>query len=157
VLAVSALDHLVHEVARQGMIEIAIGKRQATDAYHRFPATLRTVSSFAANQASTQWLDSEIRSRHGWQSFQEPDKIAEALRLVSDKELWREVGALLGMPAGDVKRRLCLIVDRRNKIAHEADMDPTVPGQRWPIDPIITIDAVNFLDQVADTIVDVVA
>ena len=32
------------------------------------------------------------------------------------------------MAAADAKVRLELIVDRRNKIAHEADMDPTNPN-----------------------------
>ena len=38
------------------------------------------------------------------------------------------------MKPEDVKRELTLIVDRCNKIAHEADVDPTPPHERWPID-----------------------
>jgi hypothetical protein len=38
---------------------------------------------------------------------------------------------------GNVVRRredgLKVIIDRRNTIAHEADMDPTNPGFRWTI------------------------
>lgn len=33
VLAVSAIDHFVHEICRLGMIEAAKGKRTKTDAY----------------------------------------------------------------------------------------------------------------------------
>lgn len=65
------------------------------------------------------------QSRHGWDMsfFQDPAKVADAIRLVSRKKLWEEVGTLLGKNDADVKSRLKLIVDRRNKIAHEADMD----------------------------------
>jgi hypothetical protein len=157
VLGVSALDHLIHEIARLGMIEVASGNRLATEAYHRFPVALKSASAYAANPAANQWLDAEIRARHGWQSFQDPDKIAEAIRLVCDKELWSGVGALLGMPARDVKGQLRLIVDRRNKIAHEADMDPTAPGQRWPIDAAIVSDALDFLESLAVAIITVVS
>jgi len=47
-------------------------------------------------------------------------------------------------------------VDRRNKIAHEADVDPSAPGCRWPISPIIVEEALGFLDGVANAIAEVV-
>ena len=43
---------------------------------------------------------------------------------------------------------LALIVDRRNKIAHEADMDPTSPGSRWPIDELLVQDVIDGLEQI---------
>ena len=66
-------------------------------------------------------------------SFQQPDKIADAIRLFSDVKLWQQVALELAIPEQDVKARLKLIVDRRNKIAHEADVDPSFPNMRWPI------------------------
>ncbi len=103
-----------------------------------------------------QWLDAEIRERHGWLSFQDPDKIADALRLISDQKIWNEVGGRIGMDAGAVKMEFKLIVDRRNKIAHEADMDPSAPGARWPIDEALTKDAIDYIEKVAHAIFDVV-
>jgi hypothetical protein len=45
------------------------------------------------------------------------------------------------------------IVYRRNKIAHEADIDPTFGlGNRWPIDELMVGDAVNFIEQVVEGI-----
>ncbi|MCX2971959.1 hypothetical protein OSB71_24420, partial [Streptomyces sp. JHD 1] len=67
------------------------------------------------------WLEQEIREQHGYLSFQQPDKVADAFRLVSDVSLWVEVAKHLGLRPEDVKRQLKLIADRRNKIAHEAD------------------------------------
>jgi hypothetical protein len=46
-----------------------------------------------------------------------------------------------------------LIVDRRNKIAHRADVDPTLGlGNRWNIDELMVSDAVNFIEQVVENI-----
>lgn len=149
VLAVSALDHFVHELARVGMIEIAKGDRAPTGAYSRFQVKLGSVGAIDADCA---WLDSEIREKHGWLAFQQPDKIADALRLITDKELWNEVGALLKRQPSHVKAQLALIVDRRNKIAHEADLDPTVPGTRWPISPNLVEEALDFLQQIAEAL-----
>ena len=85
------------------------------------------------------------------------DKIAEAIRLISPIKLWEEVGKVAGLPGQDVKARLELVVDRRNKIPHEADMDPTNPGFRWPIDEAMASNALDFIDSVAEAIFNVAA
>ena len=77
-------------------------------------------------------VDTEIRRAHSWKSFQKPDSIADAIRLFTEISLWKDVAALMGMTPADLKTRIELVVDRRNKIAHEADIDPSFPGQRGP-------------------------
>lgn len=104
------------------------------------------------NNAS--WLEDEIRERLGYQSFQQPDKIADAVRLILDKKLWDEVATKIGKPAKDIKQQLTSIVERRNKIAHEADIDPTyfTLGKQWDIDEVLVNDAVDFIEQVVESI-----
>lgn len=103
------------------------------------------------NNAS--WLEDEIRERLSYQSFQQPDKIADAIRFISNEKLWDEVAKKLGKSAKEVKQQLSAIVDRRNKIAHEADIDPTFGiGSRWYIDEVLVNDAVNFIEQVVESI-----
>ena len=79
------------------------------------------------------------------------------MRLFSPIELWNEVGARLQEDPKALKTQLNLIVDRRNKIAHEADVDPSYPGQRWPITPGDTEDALAFVERVGEAIHDLVA
>jgi hypothetical protein len=43
-------------------------------------------------------------------------------------------------------------LDRRNKIAHEADMDPTNPGYRWPINEALIRDAIDFIERIVQAI-----
>lgn len=69
--------------------------------------------------------------------------------------MWIEIGDKLGKKPHDLKSQLNLIVDRRNKIAHEADMDPSYPGLRWPIDENMVENAVNFIDEIVQTIDDI--
>lgn len=103
------------------------------------------------NNAS--WLEDEIRERLGYQSFQQADKIADAIRCISDKKLWDEVANKMNKPTKDIKQQLNSIVDRRNKIAHEADIDPTFNiGNRWYIDEVLVGDAVDFIEQVVESI-----
>lgn len=59
----------------------------------------------------------------------------------------------LGKSVKEVKQELSAIVDRRNKIAHEADIDPTYGiGNRWNIDESQVNDAVNFIEQLVENI-----
>lgn len=155
VLAVSALDHYVHEVTRKGMLEIAEGKRVPTDAYFRFQVSLRRIATLRQT-AGNAWLNQEIIDRHGWLSFQDPDKIADALRHITDRKVWNEIASHLNVSTPDAKARLRLIVERRNKIAHEADMDPTAPGMRWPIDAPIARGAIDFVSDLADILARVI-
>jgi len=117
-------------------------------------ALLPVISSSIENRLNNaSWLEDEVRDRLGYQSFQQPDKIADGIRLISDKKLWDEVAAKLGKSAKEVKQELCAIVDRRNKIAHEADIDPTYGiGNRWNIDESQVNDAVNFIEKVVENI-----
>lgn len=121
---------------------------------HMISSLLPVISNSVLKQLnSASWLEDEVRERLSYQSFQQPDKIADAIRFISDKKLWDEVSAKLGKPAKDVKQQLGAIVDRRNKIAHEADIDPTFGiGSRWYIDELLVNDAVDFIEQVVESI-----
>jgi len=152
VLAVSALDHYVHEISRLGMLEVCGGLRPTTSAFLRFHVTMDAAMTGLAWGGGTTWFDTEIRERHSCLSFQHPDRIADAIRLFSSCELWPSVASRLGLSVQDVKRRLALIVDRRNKIAHEADLDPSYPGARWPISPGDVTSAVDFVEDVCRAI-----
>jgi len=148
VLAVSALDHYVHELARLGMLECVAGTRKCTDAFNRFPLPISVIAGLRDTVIAEQTIDAEIRSRHGYLAFQHPDRIADAVRLFSEVKLWDEVGNRLGLASKDIKASLALIIERRNKIAHEADIDPSYPGQRWPIDSEMVESTLSTLEAI---------
>jgi len=152
VLAVSAFDHFIHEIVRVGMVDAFAGRRRTTAAFMNFQVSTSSVKQALSQPAATDWLDAEIRRRHGYRSFQHSAHVADAVRLISDIALWDEVTNVLVATAGSIKEQLNLIVDRRNKIAHEADIDPGSPGSRWPIDETLVEDSIAFLESVAQTI-----
>jgi hypothetical protein len=99
----------------------------------------------------------EVRSRLSRVTYQHPDDIADGIRMVSACALWNEVALRVGAtPATmigtsvDLRKRLAVIVDRRNKIVHEGDLQPTLPRTPW------TIDRAD-LSQVTTFIIDVVS
>ena len=140
------------------MLEAYREERARTPAFLRFQVTLEGVLQVSSGGDSEAWLDQQIRDRHGHQSFQTSENIAEAVRLISDASLWDEVAQRQGIDAQETKDRLKLIVQRRNKLAHEADIMPDYAGQitysdlRSPIDPGIVDGAIDFIAQVAEVI-----
>jgi hypothetical protein len=152
VLGVSCFDHYVHELTRLGMLECWAGVRKKTDAFNRFPLPISIAGGLANPSTAKQVIESEIRSKHSYLSFLHPDKVANAVRLFSDVKLWDEVSKELETTSKEAKTSLDLIIDRRNKIAHEADIDPSYPGQRWPIDGALVVGTFDKLEAIARAI-----
>jgi hypothetical protein len=152
VMAVSAFDKYIHDVVRIGMLEEYQGKRTSTKSFQLFSISLGSAQLGILTPKNIDWLDDEIRNRHSWQSFQRADKIADAMHLISDVKLWDETAKKMGKNAGSVKTQLNLIVDRRNCIAHEADIDPSYTGSRWPINEAMVDSAIDFIEEVANSI-----
>lgn len=153
VMAVSALDHYVHEKTRVGMREVLEGARQKTDAFLKFSIPMRLTLDARSDPARDDWIEDAVQLAHGHLPFQKADVIADAIRLISDAKLWEEVAGQLGAAdAKVVKANLAVITDRRNKIAHEADRDPTQPGRRWPISHGLVSDAIEFIEKVVHAI-----
>ena len=156
VMAVSTLDHYIHELVRLGMLEAYQGNRVQTDAFLRFQITLSGALEAVNAQGNDGWLEDQIRTSHSYRSFQTPDNIADAVRLVSDVQLWDSVATQMGAPPQNIRAQLRLIVNRRNQIAHEADIDPSLGGRSWPIDFTGADEAVTFTERLAEAIYTVV-
>ena len=151
-MAVSALDFFVHELSRFGILECFKGDRPRTKAFKKWQVPMEAVMNAMNADDREGILDAVIRSRHGHLSFQQPDSIADAIRLFTDVKLWKEVGAECGESAEIVKQSIKLIVDRRNKIAHEADVDPSYPNQRWPIDAAGVLNVLDRIEKIGRAI-----
>ena len=160
VMAVSALDSYIHEITRVGMLEIYRGGRPRTSAFRQFEVSLDAAlvpiddalkGSVMLHQGGL-WLDGEIRRKHGHLSFQRPDNITKAIRLFSDCDLWDSVAIELNQPTGDVTSHLKLIIDRRNQIAHETDLNPFQPGNLWPISLTDSTYTVDFIEKTCEAI-----
>jgi hypothetical protein len=154
VLAVSALDFYVHEITVLGMLEVYDDQREETPTY----SNLKVPASFIAKSSATVPVinggefERFVRDKNGYLSFQQPDKIADAIRHFSSASLWKDVSLVLNEKEKDIKETLKLIVDRRNKIAHEADIDPTYTGSRWPITANDVEGSVSFISRLCEAI-----
>ena len=152
VLLISALDYYIHSKVLSKIEDAFTGKRTATAKFQTTAVRLSTVKSAIGAGASMQWLLDEVYHQHSWKSFQTPESIADALKMVSDKKVWELVSKALKAPTQDVKDRLRVLVERRNKIAHEADSDPSLPTAKLPISDTDVESAIDFVKSVVDEI-----
>lgn len=140
---VSAFDLYVHELVAQRMLAIFEKRLPAPPAYLKFTIpseVMERIRSAAMPTDASAAFDLEARSQLSRDTFQNPDEVADAVRLCSEVELWNEVAIRFGASlqtrtfvSKSIRKDLSLIVQRRNKIAHEGDLQPTTAREPWPI------------------------
>jgi hypothetical protein len=160
VLGVSALDCYVHDLVRIGMTRAFIAASGEPKAFLNSSVSFNFVKTMLVTPSASDRLslfDQEIRRLHGFKTFQSATNVAQALSLIGLGNLWEKAATQLGMMPSDAKTRLDVIVDRRNRIAHEGDIDPTMGiGAKYSIDLPTVRQAVGFLDSLAHAIQQVV-
>lgn len=162
VARVSALDLYVHELVAQRMLAIFEGRFPKTAAYSAFripTETLDRIRSSTVPSDTSAAFDFEVRKQLGLLTFQDPEKIADGVRLCSNAELWLCVAEKLGATAQPkvaeakaIKRTLAAIVQRRNKIAHEGDLQPGIPRTPWPISQPDLTTVSSFVEKIVRAI-----
>lgn len=120
---VSALDKLVHDLVRIGMLEEFQGVREKTDKYKTFPLGLNNYEDIMASPVcAITVVEQKIVLANGHKAFQDPDKIADALSYIwNEPHKWKALSIEMGMDENDCKKTLRNIVIRRNQIVHEGD------------------------------------
>lgn len=154
IYAVSAFDKFVHDVVRIGMLQILAGTRPITPKYESEPIAMKTISEMAAATVPPKehFFEQALIRKFKIVSFQDPGKVADGLSYIwNENQKWQKIAAALGVADEAARTRLKLIVDRRNSIVHEADIDP-VTGAKFQISKQESDEAVIFLSHCADAI-----
>ncbi len=101
-------------------------------------------------------IDSHISNNHSYKSFIAPDKISEVICHFIDNP-FVVISQKLGLPEKDVKIKLKELVRWRNRIAHEADINPELGGiELWPIFESDVRTAIDFIERLGEIIVEAV-
>lgn len=154
VYCVSALDKLVHELVRIGMIEAFQGTRIQTNKFLSFGVTTNTLTSSLAGTVPPPeyWFEQEIIERHKTLAFQAPEKIADALSLIwNEGHKWQALAIATGIDQATLTTQLKTIINRRNQIVHESDLD-LVTGIRNNIDKTDIDDVITYIEKLSEAI-----
>jgi hypothetical protein len=162
VARVSALDLYVHELVAQNMMKIFDGTRNGCPGFYKFQCssdTLLRIKHAVTPADASAAFDLEVRSKLSRVTYQFPEDIADGIRLVSGVELWSEIAlakgasaATKGTLAKSLKKDLSLIVERRNKIAHEGDLQRSIPRTPWPVTRADVSYVAGFIENLVRTI-----
>ncbi len=170
---VSAMDCYIHDVVRIGIIESYLGNRTKTGKWKGSCITMDSAITLASIEAqypinSPQKETDIINSLNiilkpilSTMSFQQSDKIKDALSYIWDKEHKMQeiassinyplIGANLNAKTKFLEQKLKLIVTRRNQIAHEADWDPS-NRRKYSINKNEVDDIITFMERFVEAI-----
>lgn len=153
VLIVSAFDTYIHDIVRIGILQ----------QYERTRSAAKNLSKLSISYADMVELDSQppimklptldriIRNTNSTDSYQSSTSVEYALGLIGINKIWSNCAVMMGCTAEDVKRKLNLIVRRRNQIAHESDYNP-VTGDQFPIDKTQVENTILFIVDLVNAI-----
>ena len=151
--AVSALDHWLHmEIRDHAVALVASTNRPLPDRLAKLRLPLEMVEEMAEDSKATvfgEFVSEEIRR----DTYQRSKGITEGLRLVSElkaDQIWAHIGAGRGMNAGQARHEQDAIADRRNRIAHRADLGDD--GERTPMSAADVDHAIQWIAYVAERI-----
>jgi len=116
-------------------MDIFIGRRQATPKYlaERITMEVLNAMSTATIPPKEFYFEQHVVSRLKIVAYQDPDKVADGLSFIwNEPSKWYRIAGAIGAEEHFVRTTLRLIVNRRNSIVHEADMD-LATGRKQPI------------------------
>jgi hypothetical protein len=68
-------------------------------------------------------IESELRRQYAKESFQSSRQVENVISKIGISKIWSKLSDILGQSPEDIKRKLDLLVHRRNQIVHEGDLD----------------------------------
>lgn len=147
VQTVSSFDHLMHEAFCAG-----VTKRLRDGANVQgleVPFSFLGIDGEDREKSIVQFVRKSISHK----TFVDPDKMATALKHF-DPHPWNRLSPALGMEVSTIKFKQKQIYRWRNRIAHEADINPSNAGvELFPIDKDDVLDAIRFFEALGNAVV----
>lgn len=155
VLVVSAFDCYIHDIVRKGLINIFDAQRAGNSKYDSFCIPISVVKQMLTIESETEkheLLEISIKKILSKDSYQSPSSIENALQLISIKKIWSSIKDEMQMSPEDITRKLGIIINRRNKIAHEADIKNHVDTTKNDIEREDIDEIIDFISNLVGSI-----
>ncbi|WDV54326.1 hypothetical protein PV963_30195 [Streptomyces coeruleorubidus] len=160
VQAVAAIDHWLHEEVLRRVAELtAKDSPEMPPQLRRYELPLHRVEAVRRGDVTlSEAVVEHLREKLAVQALQHPGKISEVLRLVTERKVWFEAAGCInqhffqGRTTFNEKKlrsRYLEITQRRNKIAHDADLIDGDLKRRRPIDEAEVTDAIDWIERIA--------
>lgn len=152
VLAISALDNYVHEVVREGLLK-RFNDVNPSEGLSKISIPLDIVKvMFSVDEHERlRMLSNKVKEITSKDSYQSPKGIENALCLIDISKLWSGISTSMSDEPNKIKARLSLLVQRRNKIAHESDIN-YMTGLKEEIDRDTVLECIDFVKRLVMSI-----
>ena len=152
VLIVGALDFYIHGVVRECLIEQFYKTDNCDDSTISIPLqTVKVLLHVKSEEEQIKILDQQIKNIISKDSYQAPRAVEKALGMINIKKVWSKVSEISGKSAEDIRNTLAIIINRRNKIAHEADID-FLTGEKTEITQFEIKECMDFVTMFIEAI-----
>lgn len=151
-LSVSAMDAYYHRKIKCYAVRLAKLGDKAPGKLQALPIAVRDFSRGMDRSRKWSALSTAIDTKLSYQSMQSPAKIADALSLLGIKSFWKTIAPALGYDPDKLRTDLQWIVDRRNLIAHQADISVAKKnfGKDINLEPGKVYWAIEFIDDLVE-------
>lgn len=159
VLALSALDKLVHEIILFHITAIFINSKPQPDCLKNMKVLLNQCTDLInADEIERENIIRRIIIHNtSYEAFQAPDKIMHALAHIwEEKRKMYQISLRMNESENYIKEKLNNIVARRNQIAHQNDMLAN-NFEKQPINKQDTLNTINFVKQFGTAIYDCIS
>lgn len=159
VQAISALEHWVQEEVLRRVAEQADkDSPEMPKKLREFRLPLESVEAVQRGDVSlAASVVEHVRADVAYRSLQNPDAIAQAMALVTDVKVWPQAAKYVNrwnhhrtsMDAKQLRGRYVELLQRRNQIAHDADLVAGDHAERRDIDAAQVGDAIDWIERIA--------
>jgi len=155
VLIISAFDCFIHDIVRRGIMDIFKANKDTNPKFDNLCIPISTVKQIlqADNDSErNELLEICVKKILSKNSYQSPSSIESALQLISIKKIWASIKDGMNMSSEDITKKLGIIINRRNKIAHESDMINHIHTSKNEIKREDIDDIINFISTLVECI-----
>ncbi|MBZ6103169.1 hypothetical protein [Streptomyces olivaceus] len=160
VQAVAAIDHWLHEEVLRRVAELtARDSPEMPPQLRRYELPLHRVEAVRRGEVDlSEAVVEHLREKLAVQALQHPGKISEVLKLVTERKVWYEAAGCINehffqgrttFNEKTLRSRYLEITQRRNRIAHDADLVDGDLKKRRSIDANEVTDAIDWIERIA--------
>lgn len=155
VQSLSVLDKFIHDIALNEMVSQFLNKEELTGKFKAFKFTADQVRNII-NTTDLSEREKIVRSifseRNNYESYQDPDKICDALSYIwEEKHKLQRISLKMELTEDYVKTKLKNIVSRRNQIAHQNDIQ-SYNFEKMDIDKKDVKDVITFIKDFGESV-----
>lgn len=155
VLIVSAFDTYIHSVVINKIMDKYFSSSQQIDVQLDIPLSLACEMKNLDTEMQKSKLYNFLVRKLSKDSFQSPKSIEYAFSIIGINKIWSRLSDKMLMQSDDIKNVLAIIVNRRNKIAHESDWN-IITETYEDIELKDVLDCEKFINNMVDSIDDMV-